>query len=289
MTTPSEQRPEPTYNMDSNMHVHQRSSDDDGTFVGEPLSQQHSGAQEHADVRPNNRPRSGTHLTVETAHDFSNMKSVQSPSQTREQASRLNDDLAVLQIEQELSNSDALQRGQSISRSMTRVRSRREDLVDEFDAATNPLHEQAARYKPPENPNTSFSKFFKKVHNSSWLVRYFTYITPIVLLILIPLLVGALAFPNANVGGVKLVWFSIWLMIVWLSLWLGRVSVLHPSQSQALTPPSSSLNAFLGQSVSSGVSSRTIARNGGIWANSLSCRLPCSSGGWLLKSPSCQQ
>jgi|TARA_R110002003_G_scaffold126_50_gene11860 hypothetical protein len=154
---------------------------------------------------------------------------MQSPSQTREQASRLNDDLTVLQIEQGLSEKEALQRGQSLNRSITRVRSRREDLVDEFDAATNPLHEQAARYKPPENPTTSASKFFKKVHNSSWLVRYFTYITPMVLLILIPLLVGALAFPRAHVGQVKLVWFSIWLMVVWLTLWLGRVSKFRAS------------------------------------------------------------
>ncbi|CAO2656888.1 Nn.00g056910.m01.CDS01 [Neocucurbitaria sp. VM-36] len=225
MTTPVGERPEPTYNMDSHTHVHQqRSSDDDGTFVGEPLSPQRSNTQEHTEARPEHRPRSGTHLTVETAHDMGPMRSMQSPSQTREQASRLNDDLAVLQIEQELSSQhESLQRGHSVNRSMTRVRSRREDLVDEFDAATNPLHEQAARYKPPENPSTSFSKFFKKVHNSSFLVRYFTYITPMVILILIPLLVGALAFPDANVGGVKLVWFSIWLMIVWLTLWAGRL------------------------------------------------------------------
>lgn len=153
------------------------------------------------------------------------MQNVQSPTQTREQASRLNDDLAVLAIEQGLDEKEAFMRSHSMNRSMTRVRSRREDLVDDFDAATNPLHEQAARYTPPENPNTSFSKFFKKVHNSSWLVRYFTYITPMVLIILIPLLLGALAFKNATVGGVKLVWFSIWLMIVWLTLWAGRVSV----------------------------------------------------------------
>ena len=226
MTTPTE-RPEPTYDMDSNRHVpHQRSSDDDGTFVGEDLSQQHSYTQTQPGPG-HGRSRSGTHLTVETAHEMPTMRSLQSPSQTREQASRLNDDLTVLQIEQGLSAQEALQRGQSLNRSMTRVRSRREDLVDEFDAATNPLHEQAAKYKPPENPTTSFSKFFKKVHNSSWLVRYFTYITPMVLLILIPLLVGALAFPRAHVGGVKLVWFSIWLLIVWLTLWLGRVSVFE--------------------------------------------------------------
>lgn len=34
---------------------------------------------------------------------------------------------------------------------------------------------------------------------------------------------GALVFPNANVGGVSLVWFSIWLEIVWLTLWAGRI------------------------------------------------------------------
>ena len=218
--------------MDSNkpgpVH-HQRSSDEDGTVVGEPLSQQPSNTQEPSSARPEYRPRSGTHLTVETAHDIHYMKSVQSPSQTREQASRLNDDLALLQIEQELSTNEALQRGHSVNRSMTRVRSRREDLIDDFDAATNPLHEQAARYKPPENPTTSFSKFIKRVHNSSWLVRYFTYITPLVIVILIPLLLGALVFKEATVGGVTLTWFSIWLMIVWLTLWAGRVS--KPYQS----------------------------------------------------------
>jgi hypothetical protein len=163
------------------------------------------------------------------------MKGVQSPSQTREQASRLNDDLAVLAIEQGLDEKEALRRNASMNPSLSRVRSRREDLVDDFDAATNPLHEQAARYTPPENPTTSFSKFFKKIHNSSWLVRYFTYITPMVLLILIPILVAIFAFPNATVGGVELLWFSIWLMIIWLTLWAGRVSIFRLSHLLALT------------------------------------------------------
>ncbi|KAH3914482.1 mechanosensitive ion channel [Parastagonospora nodorum] len=223
MPTSVNDRPEPTYEMDSNRHIpQQRSSDDDGTFVGEDLSQQQSWTHTQPGIG-HGRSRSGTHLTVETAHDIPRMNSVTSPSQTREQASRLNDDLTVLQIERGLDAQEALQRGASLNRSMTRQRSRREELVDDFDAATNPLHEQAARYSPPENPTTNVSKFFKKVHNSSWLVRYFTYITPLVLLILVPILVGALAFPNADVGGVELSWFGIWLMIVWLTLWLGRV------------------------------------------------------------------
>jgi hypothetical protein len=227
MTTPNIERPEPTYDMDS-MHApihHQRLSDEDGTVVGDE-AHNHPHLDPHEFQRlPHNRSRSGTHLTVDTAQDIPAFKNMQSPSQTREQANRLNDDLAVLAVEQGLDEQEALRRGHSTNRSMTRVRSRREDLVDDFDAATNPLHEQAARYKPPENPSTKFGQFFKKIHGSSWLVRYFTYITPLVLLILIPLLVGALAFPNANVGGVTLVWFSIWLMIVWLTLWAGRVSI----------------------------------------------------------------
>jgi hypothetical protein len=265
MTTPMDERPEPTYDMDSNRHVpHARVSDDDGTFVDE-LSRQQSNSHLNAGGGRHGRSRSGTHLTVDTVHEVHRRNSITSPSQTREQASRLNDDLTVLQIERGLDAQDALQRGASLNRSITRVRSRREDLVDDFDAATNPLHEQAARYSPPENPNTKFSKLFKKIHESSWLVRYFTYITPLVLLILIPILVGALAFPNASVGDVKLVWFSIWLMIVWLTLWLGRVSINTLMHFHSLTFHRSLQNVFPGPLVSSEVSSRTTARSGAIW------------------------
>jgi small-conductance mechanosensitive channel len=214
MTTPVDERSEPTY---SNMHQ-QRSSTDD-TFVGDDASTHHSDVQ-------GGRPRSGTHgthLTVDTEIPIGNMAQLQSPSQNREQASRLDDDLRLLQIERQISNQDALDRDRSQNRSMRRERSRTVEPIDEFDAATNPLHEKTALYKPPEHPATSFSKFFKKVHNSVWIVRYFIYITPLVLVILIPLLLGALVFKEASVGGVKLIWFCIWLEIIWLTLWAGRI------------------------------------------------------------------
>jgi hypothetical protein len=208
--------------MHSNTHIpsngpghRQRSSDDDGTYVGEELSAERVG-----------RPRAGSHLTVNTVHEGGwGNRSIGSPSQTREQASRLDDDLALLQIERQISNQEALNREQSQNRSVRRERSRRDEPVDAFDEATNPLHEKTALYKPPENPATTVSKFFKKVHNSIWLVRYFVYIAPLVLIILIPLLLGALVFPNASVGGVELVWFCIWLEIIWLTLWAGRVGL----------------------------------------------------------------
>ncbi|MCJ1479701.1 hypothetical protein MMC13_008387 [Lambiella insularis] len=154
-----------------------------------------------------------------------------SPSQTREQNSRLDDDLTLLQAERVVSNvisHDNESEGQpgvflhSLP-SVSRSKSRPLEDVDEFDAATNPVHEKTAVYRPPENPKTTFAKVLKSIHNSSFLIRYFTYITPVVIILLIPLLIGALLFETANVGGVQLLWFSVWLEIVWLTLWAGRI------------------------------------------------------------------
>ncbi|CAI6331565.1 unnamed protein product [Periconia digitata] len=220
MVTPMDSdRPEPIFEMHSNTHLppppHTRSSDDDGTFIGEELSQQNS-----LPAPAPGRPRAGSHLTVDTIHD--RPRSMTSVSQTREQASRLHDDLAMLQVEREISQIEDMDR-LSTTRSMRRQRSRRTEPVDDFDEATNPLHEKTAMYKPPENPNTKFSQFFKKVHNSSFLIRYLTYIVPLVLVILIPLLLGVFVFPTAHVGHVSLLWFCVWLEIVWLTLWAGRL------------------------------------------------------------------
>jgi hypothetical protein len=55
-------------------------------------------------------------------------------------------------------------------------------------------------------------------------VRWFVYITPPTLLLLIPLLFGIWLFPQTTVSGVELLWFGIWLELVWLTLWAGRVS-----------------------------------------------------------------
>jgi small-conductance mechanosensitive channel len=105
-----------------------------------------------------------------------------------------------------------------------RSKSRRhEEPIDDFDEATNPVHEKTQVYKPVENPSTGFAKFMKNVHASNWLVRYVTYIAPLTLILLIPLLVGALEYKDLTVGDVYLMWFMIWLEIVWLTLWAGRI------------------------------------------------------------------
>jgi small-conductance mechanosensitive channel len=171
---------------------------------------------------PPGRHRNGSHLTVEPVHDFDidHMNSITSPSRTRAEETELTDELRLLQIEQQISNENNDLRA---SKSIKRSRSRKAEPIDEFDAATNPLHEKTQVYKPPERPNTNIGKVFKRIHESSVIIRWIIYITPVVVILLVPLLLGALKFKNASVGGVKLIWFSIWLEIVWLTLWAGRL------------------------------------------------------------------
>ncbi|OQE25996.1 hypothetical protein PENFLA_c007G11076 [Penicillium flavigenum] len=175
-----------------------------GTYVGEPGVESHD------------------HLKVDSV----NYKAEQTPMTTASlgcgQGMRLEDDLQLMEAERMVSRSTETksQHGRS---SMSRTQSYPSQSVDEFDKATNPLHEKASVYQPPESPTTKLSAFVKKVHNSSFIVRYLTYIVPVVLLLLIPLLIGALKYTDTSVGGVELMWFSIWLEIVWLTLWAARV------------------------------------------------------------------
>jgi len=112
------------------------------------------------------------------------------------------------------------------SPSMTKTRSRTaHEPVDDFDISTNPIHQISKVYQPPARPATRLAKFFKRIHESSFLVRYLFYVTPVTLILLIPTLLGLFLFKRATVGDVELFWFGIWLEIVWLTLWLSRVGV----------------------------------------------------------------
>ncbi|RPB02302.1 hypothetical protein L873DRAFT_1673852 [Choiromyces venosus 120613-1] len=148
------------------------------------------------------------------------------PTQSRrEENYRLEDDLELLRAERVVSRASEhtgdLPRSKSGRR---RSRSRTAELVDDFDISTSPVHDNGKGvWKPPKRPATKFGKVLKAIHESSLLVRYFTYIIPLVLILLIPLLLAALVFKEANVGDVYLMWFMVWLEVVWLSLWAGRI------------------------------------------------------------------
>jgi hypothetical protein len=192
MSTPVEEIPQPQYTTNASQ------SSAEGTF-------------------------NSNHLKVQTSHGSDNTRrSPLSSSRSREQSHRLEDDLEVLRAERVAS--DAARSG---TEPIGRCRSRSyHGPESDFDIESDRVHEKPAIYKPPENPTTSIARAFSRIHNSSFIVRYFSYIVPVVVILLIPLLLGALVFKGASVGGVKLLWFSIWLETFWLLLWASRVCSL---------------------------------------------------------------
>lgn len=192
-----------------------RSSDEDGTL---------------ADEDPYGEKIDHSKLYVQTNYDHGHHKpskravSPMSPFEQAEQSQRLDDELELLRAEntvnRQITARDSLSRSRSIgaTRSRTNV-----EPEDDFDIGTTPVYEQTRMYQPPAKPTTEFAKFFKKIHDSSFIVRYFCYIIPVALILAIPMLLGAFRFKDATVGGVELFWFSVWLEIVWLTLWCGRI------------------------------------------------------------------
>ena len=198
MSTPIKELPEPKYQQyTSPSSVDEGTAVGDDNAVGDTLTKKATTASDHPD------------------HGRA------AASRTREESHRLGDDLALLQAERLVSSNEDKSSADNDA-GPRRSRSRK-DPVDEFDAATNPIHQRTQIFKPPEEPSNKFASFFKYIHQSSFIVRWATYIVPVSALLLIPLLLGIYVFPDAHVGGVELLWFAIWLQIVWLTLWAGRI------------------------------------------------------------------
>ncbi|KAK8155554.1 Mechanosensitive ion channel-domain-containing protein [Phyllosticta citribraziliensis] len=221
MTSPADEKDEPRYHR-LHAHVEPASDEDQHWSTNDGSTRHNSEAQNNNGSDRLRPPASDQHLTVGTDVDtIKDRNRLHSPSATRERTKRLDDDLQLLQIERQISQQED---AAAADRALHPSRSRYQEPVDDFAAATNPLHETAATvYKPPENPTTNFARFFKKIHNSSWLIRYLTYVVPVVIILLVPLLIGALKYNSATVGGVQLLWFAVWLEIVWLTMWAGRI------------------------------------------------------------------
>lgn len=192
------------------------SSDGDGILHDVPLNEKIR--KDHLHLDTGDYPE---HSHVNAPH---RIHSPMSPAEQREQSQRLNDDLEMLRVERVVSNAANSNKESDQSRSMARSRSRTAvEPADDFDIGTTPIYEKTKIYQPPEHPATKAAQLFKKIHNSFWLVRYFCYIIPVAIILLVPLLLGALLFKDATVGDVQLLWFSVWLEIFWLTLWAGRI------------------------------------------------------------------
>ncbi|KAF4120770.1 mechanosensitive ion channel protein 4/5/6/7/8/9/10 [Geosmithia morbida] len=153
---------------------------------------------------------------------------IKSPSSARADANRLDDDLALLRVEQRIASQEQLDASSATrSKSMRAVRNidRQETSVEDTFNPPIPEPPPAPIHKKSDTPLLKFFAFLKKFPR---FVRYIVYLIPGGALLLIPVLLGALAIdqdanPIGGLGGTQLMWFGIWLEIVWGSLWVSRM------------------------------------------------------------------
>ncbi|RHZ71304.1 hypothetical protein CDV55_108110 [Aspergillus turcosus] len=77
--------------------------------------------------------------------------------------------------------------------------------------------------EPEDGTLTRMGRIYQAILNFSIVTRYIIYVTPIALLIAVPIIVGATAAQDARIGGVTLPWFFAWIEVVWLSLWICKI------------------------------------------------------------------
>ncbi|KAF8427818.1 Mechanosensitive ion channel-domain-containing protein [Tirmania nivea] len=68
-------------------------------------------------------------------------------------------------------------------------------------------------------------RFYEKLINFSVVTRYLIYIFPLSLVLAIPTLVGGFGpGKDVEIGGVRMVWFFLWIQIIWVSLWVSKLA-----------------------------------------------------------------
>ncbi|THC92856.1 hypothetical protein EYZ11_007669 [Aspergillus tanneri] len=78
--------------------------------------------------------------------------------------------------------------------------------------------------EPEDGTLTKMGYFYQKVLNFSIITRYLIYVTPLALLIAIPIIVGASVAPDATIADVPVHWFFTWIEVVWLGLWVAKLA-----------------------------------------------------------------
>ncbi|KAB8215193.1 Mechanosensitive ion channel-domain-containing protein [Aspergillus novoparasiticus] len=76
---------------------------------------------------------------------------------------------------------------------------------------------------PEDGTLTRMGRIYQAIFNFSIITRYLIYVSPLALLIAIPIIVGATVRQDTRIGGVPLHWFFTWIEVVWLSLWVCKL------------------------------------------------------------------
>ncbi|KAI0402024.1 hypothetical protein F4802DRAFT_578152 [Xylaria palmicola] len=177
-----------------------------------------SGLRDHRGDASGQRP---SHLEVPHGPDSHIPNVYLSPSESREEATRLVDDLNFIHAERAAEEHEESE----IRRSHSRPRP---DSSEKEDVFNKPAPSSTIVGQPLEDPS-KLRDFYKVVKNLPRVVRYFFYCLPVTIILLIPILLGAFLDPGSQAviggpGGVELLWFGIWLEVVWLSLWAARIA-----------------------------------------------------------------
>jgi len=83
-------------------------------------------------------------------------------------------------------------------------------------------------------PKNAVSKFYNYLLNVSIVTRWFLFIVPILAVLWIPAILQLTTYPNAEVWGVNLLWWSIWLSVIWVGWWVAlAISRMLPAVVRA--------------------------------------------------------
>ncbi|OTA67775.1 hypothetical protein K449DRAFT_323797 [Hypoxylon sp. EC38] len=142
-----------------------------------------------------------------------------SETESRDQATRLVDDLTLLQAEQAVSHRESIE----LRRHHSKARSHEQVKEDVFN---QPAQTPTVGLNP--EPPSQLNKVFRGIRGLPRMVRYLLYSIPVTAILLVPILLGSLLPQDQQAviggpGGVQLEWFGIWLEVVWLSLWAARI------------------------------------------------------------------
>lgn len=74
-----------------------------------------------------------------------------------------------------------------------------------------PLHKRGDTHQ--NDGLTVMGRFYDKVLNFSLVTKYFIFVLPLAIPLAVVIVLGALVFKNATIGGVRILWFFTWLEI----------------------------------------------------------------------------
>jgi hypothetical protein len=76
-----------------------------------------------------------------------------------------------------------------------------------------------------EQSLTAMGKLYYKIVNFSVVTRYLVYVLPVAAILAIPIAITATGGrkETTNIGGIKQLYFWIWIEIVWLSIWISKL------------------------------------------------------------------